>query len=454
MSWSSQFINLCDWYTHLLRKSPTKTIHVHTLGNIITANPKNVEYILKTRFDNYPKGKPFSTILGDLLGKGIFNVDGDDWMFQKKMASHELCRVSLKSYWFNVVSYEIDSRLFPLLSSAAGNVDNAVLDLQEVFRRFSFYSICKFSFGMDSLSLESIQSVDNFATAFDLATRLSAERALNILPLIWKVKRFLNLGSEKRLHDSIHVINSMAKEIIREKRKLGFEGKQNDLLSHFMNVVQDETYLRDIIVSFILAGRDSVASALSSFFLLLSNHPDVQESIEREADIFLGKHQHLTSFDQMKDLHYFQASIYESMRLYPPIQFDSKYSLQDDVLPDGTRVNKGTRVTYHPYAMGRMEEIWGNDCLEFKPTRWLKDGLFQQENPFKYSVFQAGPRVCLGKEMAMVEIKTVAFRLIRRYKIRMASNCSSIPKFSPGLTATFHGGLPIFVTEKIDTDLI
>ncbi|CAM8964611.1 unnamed protein product [Rhodiola kirilowii] len=445
MSWSTEFVNLCDWYTHLLQKSPGKTVHIHTLGNVITANPKNVEYILKTRFENYPKGKPFSSILGDLLGKGIFNVDGDEWMFQKKMASHELGRVSLRAYCFQIVSYEIEQRLFPLLSSSSMA---SVLDLQDIFRRFSLDNICQFSFGMDPMCLASSQSMNNFAASFDLATRLSAERAMNVSPLIWKLKRFLNIGSEKRLQNAIKVINSMAQEIIRQKRRLGLIGKQQDLLSHFMHVVQDDTYLRDIVISFILAGRDSVASALSSLFFLLAKHPEVEEVIVREADKVIGKDQILTSFDQMKDLHYLQAAVYESMRLFPPIQFDSKFCLEDDILPDGTLVSEGTRVTYHPYAMGRMDEIWGSDCLEFKPERWIRDGLFHQENPFKYPVFQAGPRVCLGKEMAVVEIKTVAFSLIRRYSIKLASNCYSVPKFSPGLTATFHGGLQVLVTEK------
>jgi hypothetical protein len=76
-----EFGNLCDWYMHLLRNSPTRTINVHVLGNIITANPEKVEHMLKTRFDNYLKGKPFSLI----LGRGIFNVDGDSWRFQRKI---------------------------------------------------------------------------------------------------------------------------------------------------------------------------------------------------------------------------------------------------------------------------------------------------------------------------------------------------------------------------------
>lgn len=99
-SWRLQFHNLCDWYTHLLQNSPTKTIHIHVLNNTITANPANVEFMLKTKFDNYPKGKSFSTILGDLLGRGIFNVDGESWRFQRKIASLELGRASIRSIKF------------------------------------------------------------------------------------------------------------------------------------------------------------------------------------------------------------------------------------------------------------------------------------------------------------------------------------------------------------------
>ncbi|KAL0390011.1 UNVERIFIED_CONTAM: cytochrome [Sesamum calycinum] len=123
-SWTLEHNNLCDWYSHLLSKSPTGTIHVHVLGNVITANPENVEHMLKTRFDNYPKGKPFSAILGDLLGRGIFNADGDLWRFQRKMASLELGSVSVRSYAFNIVTTEIESRLIPLLSSVADKAVN------------------------------------------------------------------------------------------------------------------------------------------------------------------------------------------------------------------------------------------------------------------------------------------------------------------------------------------
>ncbi|CAI9785875.1 unnamed protein product [Fraxinus pennsylvanica] len=444
--WSLEFSNLCDWYSHLLLKSETGTIRVHVLGNIITANPENVEYMLKTRFDNYPKGKTFSAILGDLLGKGIFNVDGHLWKFQRKMACLELGNLSAKSYAFEIAVSEIRSRLIPLLSSVAGK-ENGVLDLQDVFQRFSFDSICKFSFGQDPGCLKLSLPVSEFAVAFDLASKLSADRALTVSPLIWKIKRFFNLGSEKKLKEAIKSVNILAEELIKQKRNMDVSSHE-DLLSRFMATIDDDKFLRDIVISFLLAGRDTIASSLTTFFWLLSNHPDVTLAIREESDHIMGsKTQDLASFEQLREMHYLQAAVHESMRLFPPVQFDSKFCQEDDILPDGTFVAKGTRVTYHPYAMGRMETIWGPDCLEFKPERWLQDGIFKQVNPFKYPVFQAGVRVCLGKEMALVEMKTVALSLIRQFDIQMA-NPNQTLKFMPGLTATVKNGLPVFVEER------
>ncbi|GAB2303511.1 hypothetical protein Dimus_037499 [Dionaea muscipula] len=130
-SWTKDYRNLSDWYTHLLKKSPTKTIHIHILNNTITANPENVEYMLKTNFNNFPKGKTFSMILGDLLGHGIFNVDGEPWRFQRRMASLELDSFSIRTYGFQIVTDEINGRLLPLLSSLAKkHVDLQVKKLQ------------------------------------------------------------------------------------------------------------------------------------------------------------------------------------------------------------------------------------------------------------------------------------------------------------------------------------
>ncbi|XP_072980676.1 cytochrome P450 94C1-like [Typha angustifolia] len=439
-SWSSEFDNLCDWYTHLLKQSPTRTIHVHVLGNVITAEPANVEHMLKTRFDNYPKGKPFSAILGDFLGRGIFNVDGELWQFQRKLAFAELAGGSVRAFTSHIVDAEIRRRLLPLLNSAATADEDVILDLQDVFRRFAFDNICKISFGVDPGCLHLSLPMSEFAAAFDKASMLSAWRATATVPAVWQIKRFLNVGSERELREAIGLVNRLAEEVIRQRRKLGF-ASSHDLLSHFMGSVDDDRLLRDIVVSFLLAGRDTVASALTCFFKLLSQNPAVASAIRDEIRRVGG--------EKPKEMHYLHAAIYESMRLFPPVQFDSKFCLADDVLPDGTPVVKGTRVTYHAYAMGRMEELWGEDAAEFRPERWLQNGAFVPVSPFKYPVFHAGLRICVGKEMALMEMKAVITAVVSSFDIDVVDGRRS-PKFAPGLTASLGGGLPVRVRRRND----
>ncbi|XP_010521668.1 PREDICTED: cytochrome P450 94C1-like [Tarenaya hassleriana] len=454
-SWRNEFDNLCDWYSHLLRRSPTSTIKVHVLNNVVTANPANVEHVLKTRFDNYPKGKQFSDILGDLLGRGIFNSDGDAWRFQRKLSSIELGSVSVRAFAHDIVRDEIETRLVPLLQHFDDDRgDDLDLDLQDVFRRFSFDTISKLSFGLDPVCLRLPLTTSEFAVAFDIASTLSAQRALSPSPIFWKIKRFLNIGSEKKLKQSIDVINRLAGELINQRRKTGLGMDNNDLISRFMAVVgDDDEYLRDIVVSFLLAGRDTVASGLTGVFWLLNRHPEVKNRILEELDRVMGPGLDpvTATFDQMREMNYLHATLYESMRLLPPVQFDSKFALNDDVLADGTFVEIGTRVTYHPYAMARMGRVWGPDCEEFRPERWLdKTGNFRPENPVKYPVFQAGARICIGKDLAIMEMKSVAAAIIRRFEIRVVVTdpISRTPKFAPGLTATMSGGLPVRVRQR------
>ncbi|KAG2327374.1 hypothetical protein Bca4012_036378 [Brassica carinata] len=452
-SWRNDFVNLGDWYAHLLRRSPTSTIKVHVLNSVVTANPSNVEHILKTRFHNYPKGKQFSAILGDLLGRGIFNSDGDTWRFQRKLASLELGSVSVRVFAHEIVRTEIETRLIPVLNSFSTE-PGSVLDLQDVFRRFSFDTISKLSFGFDPNCLRFPFPTSEFAAAFDTASMLSAKRALAPFPLLWKIKRMFNIGSERELRESIDVINRLAGDLIKQRRLTGLTNKNNDLISRFMAVVaeDDDKYLRDIVVSFLLAGRDTVAAGLTGFFWLLTRHPKVENRIRDELDRVMGPgfDSVTASCGEMREMPYLHAALYESMRLYPPVQFDSKFALNDDVLADGTCVTRGTRVTYHPYAMGRMSRIWGPDYDEFKPGRWLdKEGKYRPENPVKYPIFQAGARVCVGKEMAIMEMKSIAVAMIRKFETRVkGSESTDTLRFAPGLTATVNGGLPVMIQER------
>jgi cytochrome P450 len=132
------------------------------------------------------------------------------------------------------------------------------------------------------------------------------------------------------------------------------------------------------------------------------------------------------------------------------VQFDSKFCAAADVLPDGTYVSASERVMYHPYAMGRMPRIWGADYDKFRPERWLTGagGAFAPESLYRYPVFQAGLRVCLGKELAVMEMKAVSVAVVRMFDVEVVGENgagAAAPRFAPGLTASISGGLPVRV---------
>uniref|UniRef100_A0A0C9RT70 TSA: Wollemia nobilis Ref_Wollemi_Transcript_14092_1702 transcribed RNA sequence n=1 Tax=Wollemia nobilis TaxID=56998 RepID=A0A0C9RT70_9CONI len=450
---------LPEWITELLKIVPSHTIKLQRLGGrrgIITANPANVEHILKTRFEIYPKGDFFSLILHDLLGRGIFNADGETWKLQRRVASFEFSTRSLRDFIHDAVHGEITDRLLPLLRKAAAA--DSRLDMQDVLQRFAFDNICKVAFGTDPGCLDISLPVSEFAEAFEVATALIVRRFSDVVPFGWRVKRMLNLGSEKTLRHAIQRVHGFAEEVIRKRKEDDKCGGHQDLLSRFLGVAEKDShhdFLRDIVISFILAGRDTTSAALTWFFWLLSSHPQVEERINGEiARVFAARGEKEASgfcYEELKEMNYLHAAICESMRLYPPVPSDTKEASEQDVLPDGTVVSKGTRVTYHPYAMGRMESIWGKDCLEFKPERWLKEdetgsAVFVSENSFKYPVFQAGPRICLGKEMAFIQMKCIAASVIEEFRFQVDPNLN--PKFIVSLTAKMENGLPVVVEKK------
>ncbi|XP_028767390.1 cytochrome P450 94B3-like [Neltuma alba] len=458
---------LLDWYTYLLSNSSTQTIVIRRLGarrTIITANPSNVEFILKTNFHNFPKGKPFTEILGDLLGCGIFNVDGELWSEQRKIASHGFSTRSLKDFIVKTLEEEVQKRLIPLLESAS--ITNQVVDLQEILRRFTFDSVCKVSLGIDPSCLDLSQPLPPLVQAFDSASAISAMRATAPVFLIWKLKRALNIGSEKSLKEAIKLVHESVLEIIRNKKKNIVNSVQDeDLLSRLLLAGYDEVLVRDLVISFIMAGRDTTSAAMTWLFWLISKHPNVEEMIEKEVKKVFedeeGKKMKPFDYEGLKTMNFLKACLCESMRLYPPVAWDSKHAAEDDVLPDGTAVKRGDRVTYFPYGMGRMEELWGKDCREFRPDRWFDEevGLDQTAgltmrhvSPYKFPVFQAGPRVCLGKEMAYIQMKYVVASMVSRFRIKPV--CENHPVFVPLLTAHMAGGFKVKVCKKkpeIDT---
>jgi len=191
--------------------------------------------------------------------------------------------------------------------------------------------------------------------------------------------------------------------------------------------------LRDIVLNFIIAGRDTTACALSWTLYELARAPEVQAKLRAEFDTVFADElgarvdggrpldlAGLWTLEKVDKLKYAHAVALEVLRLHPSIPKDIKCAVNADTWPDGTAIPAGAAVVYCPYAMGRDARKW-EAPLSFRPERFLgDDGGVHEPSAYEYPVFNAGPRLCLGKGLAMMELKLVTASLLHAFDFAVA----------------------------------
>ncbi|KAJ6838996.1 cytochrome P450 704C1-like isoform X2 [Iris pallida] len=338
----------------------------------------------------------------------------------------------------------------------------------EFLMKATLDSIFKVGFGVELDTLSGSGELGScFSKAFDDANYIVFRRYSDVF---WDLKRYLNVGLEAQLKKHIKVIDDFVFQLIRRKRELmknGTDDKDDtkeDILSRFIvasekdpEAITDQ-YLRDIILNFLIAGKDTTANTLTWFFYLICKQPLVQEKIAAEIQdslrISAGEGRDIDSFcailndhEVVDRMHYLHAAITETLRLYPAVPVDGKSAQEDDVLPDGFKVKKGDVVNYHAYAMGRMTYLWGEDAEDFRPERWIENGSFKPESPFKFPAFNGGPRICLGKEFAYRQMKILAAILVHSFKFKLRDE-SKTATYRTMFTLHMDNGLPIVASHR------
>ncbi|XP_044505206.1 cytochrome P450 704C1-like [Mangifera indica] len=449
---------LLDFITELCRKYKTYRLRSFSSSEIFTVDPAVVEHILKTNFPNYGKGF-FQNVVKDLLGDGIFAVDGEKWKHQRKVSSYEFSTKIVRDF-SSVVFKNTAVKLVRIISEASAA--NPSLDMQDFLMRATLDSVFKVILGIDLDGLSGTYDEGaRFTKAFDKANAITSFRFAD---LFWKIKRFLNIGSEAELRKNIKVIDEFVYKLIKSKKEQLNNpqndlkpGKKEDILSRFLELGEtDPKYLRDIVLNFVIAGKDTTAITISWFFYLLCKHPEIQEKIAKEiieatqvsSDSSIEELAAKVNEQTLDKMHYLHAALSETLRLYPPVPVDGKSVFSDDTLPDGFSVKKGDVVAFVPYAMGRMKDLWGNDAEEFRPERWLNEnGHFRPESPFIFTAFQGGPRICIGKDFAYKQMKIFSMILIGSYRFKLSDESKPV-KYKTALTLHIDGGLHLRVFPR------
>ena len=150
---------------------------------------------------------------------------------------------------------------------------------------------------------------------------------------------------------------------------------------------------------------------------------------------------------------YLEGALCETLRLYPSVPTIGRDCKNDIVLPikdeNGNHhvIRSGDFVLSSQYVMGRCPRIWGEDCLEFKPERWKEKGIntFDQ---YKFVSFNINPRLCLGKQFAMVEAKAFMYYFLREFTFEMVAE--KPVEIQTGIILNMKSGL--FVRLNVRTE--
>jgi cytochrome P450 len=455
-----------EWTEHVEGK-PWMFDVVGRPTEFVVGRPDIIEDILLTQFDSFGKGAYVHDVLSDLMGDGIFTVDGHKWMRQRKTSSNMFSMRELRESMAAVVQDNVLA-LNEVFQRAMDRGES--VDLFHLLNRFTFEVIAEIAFGINfgGLAAEAEHPVE---TAFNCAQQRLFERFLEPM-WWWKLQRWMDVGAEREFREHVQVIDDTCYDIIsrsmQERKASGCatgstseDTSKRDIISLFLDAVSDDDaqagdeldpkYLRDIVVAFMTAGRDSTSAALSWFFYMVSQHPETEAEIRQE---IASKVPALASgaissptMTQANELVYLEAVVKETLRLNPAVPSNIREALKDVVLCDGTVVKAGETVSWSSYSIGRMPSVWGSDAKEFKPERWIDadTGKLIAVSPFQFPVFNGGPRICLGVKLAMMEIKITAASVLSKY--RFTVDPGQDVAYRLGLTLAMKTGLEVKVAK-------
>lgn len=297
---------------------------------LFTISAKDVEHILSKNFDNYVKGEEINNRMSVMFGKGIFAVDGKNWLFQRKVGAKVFTTKAFKNI-FETVFMDNITTLRSLLAVKAGSMEQ--VDLHDIFHRFFMDSFGKIAFGLD---LGSLSGKDvPFANAFDRSQSVLVYRFLSPF---FKIEEFFKPQIEK----DFKLVREFGLQVVRDRREGVVKGVEGDLISLFFKYKDDEgesltdEQMVDQVINFLIAGRDTTAQALSWTMYCLSQHPECVDRILEEVNRIMEDGQEIPTYDQVKEMKYTKAVFQETLRLYPSVPKNTKMALNDDVLPDGT----------------------------------------------------------------------------------------------------------------------
>jgi enediyne biosynthesis protein E7 len=399
---------------------------VHLLNH-----PDHIEQVLQKRAANYNKDTRSSAYIKSVTGDSLLTCNGEFWKRQRRMDQPAFHHRQIAGFAEKMTA----SATKMLTEWENTNKDGKILDISSEMARLT-YSIVG-------------QTLFSFDTGKDAETVEKAMRV--ILPHVFsRLGQLINwpiwfpTPSNRRFHRSLAEVDEVVYRIIDQHRRTQENGEPDtDLLAMLLRVRDGETgtglddsQLRNETITFLLAGHETTANALTWIFYLISQNPEVERQLLAEITQVLGDR--IPTLQDIPKLTYTKTVIQETMRLYPPIWIIERRVIEEDVI-GGFTLPAGSSVVISPYALHRHPAFWDRPEV-FDPSR------FQHSPPAAYIPFGAGPRFCIGNEFSMLEAHLITTMVMQKFQLRLVPGQTIQPL--PDITLRSKYGMMMKWTQK------
>ena len=402
----------------------------------LVSDPEAARRVLVGNARAYGKRTIQYTTLSLVTGEGLLTADTDLWRGQRRRLQPAFHHSTLE-----LIADHVRTSTDRMLDGWAKS-NSSIVDIDAAMMHLALEVVGKSLFGAD-LSGDASRLARATVEALDIVVK----KARSPLSLPLRVPTPANVSLRKAIANLDSAVDAMLAE--RATRRLAEGEPPRDMLDLLLAAADDgqtmsRDEIRNQIITFIVAGHETVASALTWAWQLLVMHPSTLQRLRDEAAPVVNEGG--PYFADLARLPYTAAVVDEVLRLYPPAWLITRRSHEDDELA-GIAVGAESLVIVSPWLVQRHPSIWDRPN-QFIPERFLdSDGQRRRDliNGPGYIPFGAGPRLCIGRDMALVEAVLVLAAVATRIEL---TPVGPTPVAMPLVTIRPQGGLPMSVRVR------
>ncbi|GAB6032288.1 hypothetical protein CHUAL_010928 [Chamberlinius hualienensis] len=371
----------------------------------------------------------FYGYLRNWLGEGLLTSTGAKWQVRRKLITPAFHFRILEK--FLVVMNEQTDILIQILSQKCLEENNSDFNIYPYIGRCALDIICETAMGQGIRA--QLNTDSEYIIAVDSLTRVFKQRLLRP----WLAKDWIfKLSSLSRLENqSLSIVHGFTNKIIKTKRlalsqSVNSTSKAEDefgqkrrvalldlLLEESMskgNQILTDEDIREEVDTFMFAGHDTTSIAISWSIYCIGQHPEIQQKVVDELKSVYDTIDRSSTTQDLANLKYLECVIKECLRLFPPVPGFAR-KMTEDINICGYKVPSGATVMVAPIFLHRDEDHY-KDSNIFDPDRFLQENVLERDS-FAYIPFSAGLRNCIGQKYAMMEVKVVLSRILRKFKV-------------------------------------